>query len=34
MPTYVALLKFTDRGIARVKGTVKRSEAFRSRSTP
>jgi uncharacterized protein with GYD domain len=32
MPTYVALLKFTDRGIQHVKGTVKRSEAFRSRA--
>jgi uncharacterized protein with GYD domain len=32
MPTYVTLLKFTERGVHHVKDTVKREEAFKSRA--
>ena len=32
MPSYVTLLKFTERGVHHVKDTVKREEAFKSRA--
>jgi uncharacterized protein with GYD domain len=32
MPTYVTLTKFTEKGVHHVKDTVKRSEAFKSRT--
>jgi uncharacterized protein with GYD domain len=32
MPTYVTLIKFTEKGVHHVKDTVKRSEAFKSRT--
>ena len=32
MPTYVTLMKFTERGIQHVKDTVKRADAFWSRA--
>jgi uncharacterized protein with GYD domain len=32
MPTYVTLFQFTEKGIHRVKDTVKRAEAFWSRA--